>query len=424
MGLTIAYRLAQANYSVTVLEGDAQLGGLSTWFDYGEFTWDKFYHVILRSDKHLLQLIEELSLSEQMVWTPTKTGFLWHETLISMSNYWEFIRFPALNIVQKARLAMGIIYCQKWVNTEAIAGMKAPGWLKKVFGKKVYECIWEPLLKSKFGSLKEEVPASLIQSVIQRYSSTRSTKDGREWMGHLKGSSLKLFINTLAEKIQNKGGQLICAHKVTRIEQDSEGKSIVYSENNQYPCDRVINTLPLFLLQKIAPDLEGIYLEGPKPKYLGVIRLALVLKWSISPYYVMNIIDRGYPFTGIIEVSSLIQKDEMAGYKLVMIPRYDIPQSEWFHKPDEEIKAQFIQHLKNTWPDIEENIVHSYVHRAPIVQAVWTTPKPTFASVPKTTDGLLWSVSAELSLQETLNNNAIVHVANQAIEEFMTLNPI
>ncbi|MBE7559832.1 FAD-dependent oxidoreductase [bacterium] len=77
MGLALAHRLARQGCAVTVLEAAPQVGGLATWFDYGDFVWDKFYHVICRSDSHLLGLIDELGIGDKVKWSHTRTGFLW-----------------------------------------------------------------------------------------------------------------------------------------------------------------------------------------------------------------------------------------------------------------------------------------------------------------------------------------------------------
>src|SRR5207253_279615 len=107
MGLTLGHRLTNAGMQVTVLEAQDQPGGLSTWFDYGDFIWDKYYHVILKADSELLGLIDELGLSDRVVWTPTKTGFLWKGEHVSMSSHWELLKFPVINLFDKVRLGLG-----------------------------------------------------------------------------------------------------------------------------------------------------------------------------------------------------------------------------------------------------------------------------------------------------------------------------
>ncbi|MFN4174329.1 MAG: FAD-dependent oxidoreductase, partial [Parachlamydiaceae bacterium] len=170
MGFAMGYRLSKLGHEVTILEAAPQIGGLSTWADFGDFTWDKYYHVILKSDASLLKLIEELNLSDKLFWAATKTGFLWEGKHVSMSNGLEFLTFPPLNLFDKARLGFGILYNYSIKDAKQLNGKKASDWLRSVFGNKVYETIWEPLLESKFGSLKDKIPAHIIWSTLKRYS--------------------------------------------------------------------------------------------------------------------------------------------------------------------------------------------------------------------------------------------------------------
>lgn len=415
MGLTLGYRLSQAGVAVTILEAQNQVGGLSTWFDYGGFTWDKYYHVILRSDDHLLQLIDELDLSDKLCWMPTKTGFLWHGKFLSMSSHTEFLRFPVLSLPQKARLALGILYTHYIQDPKKLDGVTAVQWLTKVFGKTVYAVMWEPLIVSKFGVLKDEVPAAILQSTISRYFSTRSKAGGGESMGHLWGTGLKALFEALVDAIRAKGGVVECGVAIKTIDKNqvtaADGLGFAYRE--------LISTVPTPILHKIAPFTQAIFKRPRPPQFLGVIRLALVLKRPLTPFYVTNILDKGLPFTGIIEVWALTEPAEMQGYKLVMIPRYDVPNSPWFDKTDDEIREAFLAPLRAILPDLYENILHSFVHREKIVQALWIGPPPDDSGSVSSPDGRVWNINAELAGRDTLNNNAIVRVADTWAERFL-----
>ena len=109
-GLTAAFYLLRAGHEVTLMEARPQLGGLASYFNFGSFWWDKFYHCILTSDSALLQLIADLDLENELRWTETKVGFFSCGELHSMTTTMEFLRFPVLSLWNKLRLGLGIIY--------------------------------------------------------------------------------------------------------------------------------------------------------------------------------------------------------------------------------------------------------------------------------------------------------------------------
>jgi len=99
LGMTLALRLAEKGYNITLIEGREQIGGLASPCKIGNYTWDRFYHVILLSDSNTIGLLKELNLAEQIQWGETKTGFFTEGQLYSMSNIMEFLSFPPLNFL-------------------------------------------------------------------------------------------------------------------------------------------------------------------------------------------------------------------------------------------------------------------------------------------------------------------------------------
>ncbi|HKE30226.1 MAG TPA: FAD-dependent oxidoreductase, partial [Candidatus Angelobacter sp.] len=172
-GLTAAFYLLRAGCDVTVLEARPQPGGLATYFDFGPFFWDKFYHCILTSDRPLLQLIADLGLSNEMRWTDTKVGFFTNGKLHSMTTSLDFLRFPAISLWEKFRLGLGILSVARINDGLALEQEPIGPWLTKKFGKGNYQKLWEPLLKCKLGSARDQASASFIWATIKRLYSTR-----------------------------------------------------------------------------------------------------------------------------------------------------------------------------------------------------------------------------------------------------------
>src|SRR3954471_13376353 len=151
LGLTLALRLSQRGYRVTLLEAADHVGGLADAWQLGDLTWDRHYHVTLLSDQYLRGILRELELYQEMQWVKTRTGFLVAGRLYSMSNVWQFLRFPPLGLIDKLRLGWTIWHASRSRDWQALEDIPVGGWLTKHSGKKTFERIWLPLLKAKLG---------------------------------------------------------------------------------------------------------------------------------------------------------------------------------------------------------------------------------------------------------------------------------
>jgi len=135
MGLALAYRLSANGHKVSVFEREKQLGGLATYHDFGAFYWDRFYHVILPSDRALISFLNEIGLGDKLRWSPTLTGFYVDNRFYSVSNSWEFLRFPLVSLWGKLRLVLTLLYCSRIRNWQRLEKITVEDWLIKTCGR-------------------------------------------------------------------------------------------------------------------------------------------------------------------------------------------------------------------------------------------------------------------------------------------------
>lgn len=415
-GLTSAFYLLRAGAKVTVVEGRPQLGGLATYFNFGKFWWDKFYHCILTSDGPLLQLFDDLGLSPDVRWTETKVGFFADQSLYPMTSSLDFLRFPPLNLSQKARLGLGVLYASRIRDGRPLEKYLASEWLTRVFGQANYRKIWGPLLKCKLGACREEASAAFIWATIARLYSTRENNSSKkECLGYVRGG-YRTVVNRLIQEIEQMGGNILTGVPVQQLH-GGEGID-VYRGDERLHFDYVIATIPSHALTEIAPQLTPEYVQKLKQvKYLGVVCMALLLKRKLSPYYVTNLTDEDLPFTGVIEMTNLISRDETAGYHLLYLPKYTSPADPLFDTGEDEIWRRFSSGLKRVFPGLDEaEIEKRYLFRERYVQPVPVLNYSDLVPEMRTTVKRLLLANTTQIINSTLNNNAMVRIAHKAVE--------
>jgi protoporphyrinogen oxidase len=413
-GLTTAYYLQKAGIKATIIEASPEVGGLTRAFDFGSFQWDKYYHAILTSDLALIGLLKEIGLESQLRWTETKTGFFSQRGLHSMSNSLEFLRFPPLSLWEKFRLGTGILRAARLRNEKELEKVPIADWLVRIFGRGVYEKIWEPLLKCKLGTCRNEASAAFIWSYITRYYSTRE-KGGskKEFLGYVHGSYRTVF-RRLVEILQQSGTEFVMNAPVDCISADANGGVQVRSGQKTLHFDRVVFTGPSRLLPKLAPGLSPDYIKKlSQIKYLGLVCAVVVLKRKLSPFYVTNLIDASVPLTGIIEMTAMVNKDEETGGRhLVYLPKYYDQDDPALQQSDESVWSQLKEGLLRVHPDLKDSdIERHFVFRERYVQPIPALRYSELVPPMETTIPGLFLANTTFIINRTLSNNEMVKIA-------------
>ena len=369
LGMTAAYRLAQAGVDVSLYERAPDLGGLVGSFDFGGRDVDRFYHVVLPTDDRVRGLASELGFTEDdWRFRPTKVGFYGDGHLFSMTSPAEFLRFPLLKPLDRARLARFVVRCQLTKGYDELDDAPLLDWLRRRSGRRVTERLWEPLLDSKFDGAYDDLPATYIWARTRRMSKTRDS-GGREVMGWLRGG-YQTLIDALAVKIRELGGDVHAGAAVDRIVSAGGRATGLVVDGSFRPFDQILCTLAPPQARTVLDD-ELAGLVPPDPcRYLGVVCLLLRVRRSVSPYYHLNITDRRVPLTTIVETTHVVDPEHVGGH-LLYVSRYVDPGHADQKRPLDELRADYLGHARTIFPDLtDEDILDVKVQRARITEPV------------------------------------------------------
>ena len=368
LGMTAAFRLAQAGVRVSLYERAPDLGGLVGSFDFDGTQVDRFYHVVLPSDDRVVGLAEELGLGDRWRYRPTKVGFYGDGRVFSMTSPGEFLTFPLLRPLDRARLGAFVARCQLTKRHDDLDDTPLLDWLRRTSGSRVVERLWKPLLDSKFDGRFDDLPATYIWARTRRMGSTRD-KGGREVMGWLDGG-YQTIIDELERRIIGLGGEVHAGTTVDQIVGDRDGVTGIAVDGHARTFDHVLCTLAPPMAQRLMPGRLGERLPADHCRYLGVVCLLLRLTRSVSPYYHLNITDRRVPLTTVVETTHVVDPERVGGH-LLYASKYVDPSHPDQERPVDELEPEYVGHARTIFPDLrDDEIVSSVVQRARVTEPV------------------------------------------------------
>jgi protoporphyrinogen oxidase len=423
LGMTLALRLAQQGQQVTIYEAEEKVGGLTSSWEMNGTVWDRFYHVILMSDLNTRKIIEEIGLENELRWVETKTGFYSGGKLYSMSNIIEFFKFPPINIVDKFRLGLTIFVASKIKNWQKLENILVADWLTRWSGKRVFEKIWLPLLKAKLGDNYKSTSAAFIWTTIQRMYAARKSGLKKEMFGYLSGGYEKIN-QQFAEYLQGLGVSIEYNSTVCSVKRSTAEMLEVVTNGRIQNFDHVISTLSSYASVIMANELtEDEKQKHKNIKYLGVICPSILLKKPISPFYVTNITDSWPPFTGVIEMTALIDKKEVKGKHLIYLPKYVNSDDQLFDKDEAVVRKMFLDALFKMYPQIsEDDLLFWGVSKARVVFALPTINYS--KQIPGITTSIknYYIINSAQIINGTLNVNETIQVAENKLKEILNKN--
>ena len=374
-GLAAAYDLSRAGCAVTILEAAAEFGGLASSFRLEGVPVERFYHFICRSDDHLVRLVRELGLDDKLRWRTTSTAFFYEGRTYAFGTPLDLLRFTALPWSQRLRFGRHILrsrFRSQWRELDRIAGKP---WLIRNIGQRAYDVIWHPLLKVKFGDDHDRISAAWIWHRIWRVARSRRRLWERESFGYLEHGSATL-IDALVDWLRAQPNvRLVNGARVAPLQVENERVAEVRTDTAVFPCDAVISTVALPMLDRLVPGRSDAYFAAIREvRYIGVVCALFSLRRPLSSQFWTNINDARISFNGIIEQTNLNENLRAAGLHIAYVPFYLPTDDPRYTAPDDALFEEYVEMIRLLQPDFERDWVKEFhVFRTPHAQALFVT---------------------------------------------------
>lgn len=371
-GLTAALRLCKQGKTVLVLEKDADVGGLGGGFKVGNQTLEKFYHHWFTNDTHIMDLIHELKLEDNILLRPTRTGMYYSDQFYRLSTPLDLLKFKALPFIERIRLGLGVLRARAVKDWKSLEDKTAREWLLGIFGPKVFAVVWEPLLIGKFGDVANEISAVWFWKKLVLRGGSRGSS-GDEMLAYYRGGFTELAYQ-LRDAVVAHGGQVITnAEAVELTVEDGKANGVRLGNGEILPASHVVFTTPLPVTATILGDkVPDDYLRKlQRIRYLSNVCLVLSLDRSLSDTYWLNVNDANFPFVGIIEHTNFEPPASYEGRHIVYLSKYLPATEKMYQMSDDELVDFSVPHIRKMFPEFRrEWIQEAYVWRADYTQPI------------------------------------------------------
>ncbi|MFQ5944168.1 MAG: NAD(P)/FAD-dependent oxidoreductase [Anaerolineales bacterium] len=418
-GLAAAYDLARAGNSVTIYEADDHVGGLASGFKQSNWTWsvERYYHHWFASDNHILGLIDELGLSERVIFPRPVTVVYHDQQFYALDSPIAVMRFPGIPFIDRLRFGAVVAYLRYVARWEPLEQVTAHDWLSARVGTRAYTSLWEPLLVGKFGPHYKEVNMAWFWARIKARTPRLGTYEG----------GFQAFMDDLAERVRSEGADIRLQTSVFGIQaRDDREVELSIGDERQAFNHCLVTTSPALLAQ-LAPDLPDPYLLGLKNmKSMGAVVMVLSLKHRLSEqgHYWHNLPkSAGFPFLSLVEHTNFVPAEHFGEEHIIYCGDYLDPDHEYFELSQFELLERFVPALSRINPAFEPEWINtSWLYRTSYAQPI--PPVNHSRSIPDIQTPIpgLWLASMSQVYPWDRGTNFAVEVARRAAAYILAAN--
>ena len=373
-GLTAAWKLSQEpDFSITLVESSGQLGGLAAGFPLLGTSLEKAYHHLFLTDTSILKLVEELGLSDKLMWCESSMGIYRDGRIHPFMSPADLLRFRPCSFWGRLRMGFTALYLKHKKNWRGLATQRAHEWMTKMCGRSAMESVWTPLLKGKFDRHYDSVSMAWLWARIHIRANSRGPGGGREKLGYFRGG-FNVVTSALENEIRKRGVKIQTGAAVEKFLPD-ERAAVIAGETVPFDC--CIFTGPSPALARLLPAGESLNDYAAKLRgieYLGAVCLVFAGEQELGDFYWNNVNEPGAPFLVFLNHTRLVDKNCYGGKNVYYIGAYLPPEGKMFSLPDEELAKLWFGYLPKLFPEFDaRRVTERHIFRFKAAQHIVDT---------------------------------------------------
>ena len=199
--------------------------------------------------------MQELGIAQSLEWRASSVGSYVKGKLYRTATPLDLLRFSPLSFLDRLKLGTLVLRLRAMKDWRRLEDLTAEEWLRTNLGDAIYETLWLPLLRAKFGEAYSQIGMAWFWSKIQTRFASRN-RMLKEILGYPRNSFDEVF-EVLQQRIVELGGRVNVNTPIVRI--ISENNKAVgmrfkppNSEGQTVNFDFVLATVPSFTLAKLA----------------------------------------------------------------------------------------------------------------------------------------------------------------------------
>ncbi len=446
-GLVAAYRLGEQGHSCDVYERWPGLGGQAATMDLGDNVMlEHYYHHIFMSDRHIVELSEEVGIGDEWEWHPSKVAIFADGQCNAFSTPKDLLRFKPLKFHSRLRMGLSVLLLQlRQKDVEPFEDMTAKEWVIRNMGREVYEKVWGPLLLAKFSNSADQISMAWLWSKLTIRRQIKGKQAKTEMLGYPK-SSFNAIFSALQNRIESNGGSVFIDRPVAKFSINGKDFEITpgqpgsfrqgydpraFAPMNNEACsyNAVIATVPneIFINMLdpgLARSIGEQYISRLKSiVYHTAVCLLLEVKHPLTEFYWTNVADPEIPFIGLIEHTNFISSERYGGKRFLYLANYKPAGDPLIEMDKEQLLDHYESGLKKVNPMYERDwIKKCWLFKEPAAQPVVTSGyQRKLPPLDTSVKGLVLANTTQI-YPEDRGTNYAVRLGDQAVETLLAQN--